>query len=240
MSLELNRKSSTCKYLPRFLHTFDLWSKYLTTTAVQLWRNQIFTNLPKEPELRDLSHKHNCKKLPYFEDFLFFPETFCSDNFQDEMGTPQKWPLKKNLLNLTQMISFPWEVSTVSHFFDWTRWRKNWKKDTSGCCLQWEQTISKLLSPPFRHLLNTLSPGSLPIFMLTCRITLSERGILNLKFQNESRQACQLNESLHKAVRIFWPKLETLKPPSTIQKVSFFILIVLLSNLTYRLFACLA
>ena len=45
--------------------------------------------------------------------------------------------------------------------------------------------------------------------MLTCKITLSERGILNLKFQNESRQACQLNESLHKAVRIFLPELET-------------------------------
>ena len=67
MSLESNRKSSTCKYLPRF----DLWSKYLTTSAVHFWQNQIFTNLPKEPELRDLSHKHNCKKLPYFEDFWF-------------------------------------------------------------------------------------------------------------------------------------------------------------------------
>ena len=146
------------------------------------------------------------------------------------MRTPQKlaWPLK-NLLNLTQMISFLWEVYNVSHFFDLTRWRKIGYWDSLGCTtlyyirhsLKWKQTISKLLSCPSQHLLITLWPGSLPIFMLTCRITLSERGILNLKFRNESRQACQWNESLHKAVRIFWPKLETLKPPSTIQKVVF-------------------
>jgi hypothetical protein len=47
-------------------------------------------------------------------------------------------------------------------------------KDTLGCSLQRKQTISKLLSAPFQHLLNTLSLGSLPIFMLTCRITLSD------------------------------------------------------------------
>ena len=57
--------------------------------------------------------------------------------------------------------------------------------------------------------------------MLTCRITLSERGILNLKFQNESRQACQLNESLHKAVRIFLPELETQKNTQHPPKVVF-------------------
>ena len=120
MSLELNRKSSICKYLPKF----DLWSKYLTTSAVHFWQNQIFTNLPKEPELRDLSHKHNCKKLPCFEDF-WFSQKFWIDKFQDEMRTPQKlaWPLKI-LLNLTQTISFLWEVYNVSHFFDLTRWRK--------------------------------------------------------------------------------------------------------------------
>merc|ERR1719264_500657 len=48
-----------------------------------------------------------------------------------------------------------------------------------------EELLSNTCSTPF------LSPGSLAIFMLTCRITLSERGILNLKFRNESRRACQ-------------------------------------------------
>jgi hypothetical protein len=100
--------------------------------------------------------------------------------------------------------------------------------------------IVKWSFPTFAHsLFRYKSPlwlGSLPIFMLTCKITLSERGILNLKFQNECQQARQWNESLHKAVRIFLPELETQKKtPSTLQKLSLissFKLIVLLSNLT--------
>jgi len=219
MSLESNRKSSTCKYLPRF----DPWSRYLTTSAVY----QIFTNLPKEPELRDLSHKDNCKKLPYFEDCWFSQKVLerqisrWKENSSKTGTNPEK----------TCWISLKWFLSWCGKsilYLTSSTWPGEGKLDIGTVWVVLHYTTSdkalneqKKLSCPFQHLLITLWPGSQPIFMLTCRITLSERGILNLKFRNESRQACQWYESLHKAVRIFWPKLETLKPPSTIQKVVF-------------------
>ena len=209
-SLESNRKSSTCKYLPGIwsvIKTFDhIWCSILTNT-------KYLPKLPKEPELlRDLSHKHNCKQLPYFEDFIFSKKLEGDEN-------SSKTGLTSKMLNLT---FFSWEH--FQHLASSTR-PGNRKIEMQPSMRKDNFKIVEWSFPTFAHsLFRYKSPlwlGSLPIFMLTCKITLSERGILNLKFQNECQQARQWNESLHKAVRIFLPELETQKNTQHPPKVVF-------------------
>ena len=90
MSLELNRKSSTCKYLPRFLHTFDLWSKYLTTTAVQpLTKPNIYQLTQRTWAARSKSQTQ-LQETSIFWGFLICQKSFGATNFK------MKWELLKN------------------------------------------------------------------------------------------------------------------------------------------------
>ena len=158
-----------------------------------------------------------------FEDFIFSKKLEGDEN-------SSKTGLTSKMLNLT---FFSWKH--FQHLASSTR-PGNWKIEMQPSMRKDNFKIVEWSFPTFAHsLFRYKSPlwlGSLPIFMLTCKITLSERGILNLKFQNECQQARQWNESLHKAVRIFLPELETQKKtPSTLQKLSLissFRLIVLL------------
>ena len=177
MSLELNRKSSTCKYF---------------STICSFWWNQIFTNLTKEPELRDLSHKHKSMQIPCFEDSQKITKA----------------------VNLTQLISFVCEVCNIFHSSAKTRWRKLNIKTIWDFTFDVSRQIQNLVDdlraafPTFAHsnLIQEKSPQTWKSTYIYAHVqnSHSERGIFKSEIQEWKSLAhvCEMRVCTI-AVRIF-------------------------------------